>query len=89
MILYHLSLFLLTAVSHFLTVICAVSLLLSYSDKLPEWINKFKAEGMTEEEINDIIKGKAEKYIGKWGNHSKVGVLLNRYDNEQKMRDEF
>ncbi len=44
---------------------------------------------MTEIEINDIIKGKAEKYIGKWGNHSKVGVLLNRYDNEQKMRDEF
>lgn len=61
----------------------------TYTDKLPEWISKFKAEGMTDAEIGEVIKGKAAKYIGKWGNHSKVGVLINRYDNEQQALEEL
>lgn len=56
---------------------------------MPEWISKFKAEGMTDAEIGEVIKGKAAKYIGKWGNHSKVGVLINRYDNEQQALEEL
>lgn len=48
---------------------------------MPEWIIKFKNEGLTDNEINEIIKGKTEKYVGKWGNTSKVGVLINNYDS--------
>ena len=47
---------------------------------MPEWIGKFKQEGLTGAEISEIIKGKTEKYIGKWGNTSKVGVLINSFD---------
>jgi len=35
---------------------------------------------LTDAEISEIIKGKTEKYIGKWGNTSKVGVLINSFD---------
>lgn len=30
----------------------------TYTDKLPEWIEKFRAEGLKDEEISEIIKGK-------------------------------
>ena len=33
-------------------------------------------------EIEDIIRGKTDKYIGKWGNTSKVGILINAYDGQ-------
>ena len=55
----------------------------SFSDKLPEWIVKFKQEGISDQEIAEIIKGKTEKYIGKWDNKSKVGMLINSYDTER------
>ena len=55
----------------------------SFSDKLPEWIVKFKQEGISDQEIAEIIKGKTEKYIGKWGNKSKVGMLIKTYDTER------
>ena len=58
----------------------AFSLHYRFTDKMPEWIMKFKQEGLTDVEISEIIKGKTEKYIGKWGNTSKVGVLINNYD---------
>ena len=54
----------------------------SYTDKIPEWINKFRAEGLKEAEIQEILRGKTERYIGKWGNTSKVGILINAYDDE-------
>lgn len=55
-----------------------------YVDKLPEWIEKFKAEGLKDADIAEIIKGKTHKYVDKWGNKSKVGALINSYD-EQNM----
>mmetsp|Transcript_12175 Transcript_12175/g.16514 ORF Transcript_12175/g.16514 Transcript_12175/m.16514 type:complete len:94 (+) Transcript_12175:1140-1421(+) len=55
----------------------------TYADKLPEWISRFRAEGVTDTEINEILKGKAHKYKGKWGNASKVGILINNYNNEK------
>ena len=39
-------------------------------DKLPEWIQRFKQEGLTDAEINDIIKGNMSKYVDKYGNKS-------------------
>ena len=51
----------------------------SYTDKLPEWIEKFRSEGLKDEEISEILKGKEEKYVTKWGNNSKVGLLINHY----------
>ena len=56
--------------------------MIRYTDKLPEWIEKFRAEGLKDSEIDEIIKGKAEKYINKWGNTSKVGILINAYDGQ-------
>ena len=50
---------------------------------MPEWIEKFKAEGLDDAQIDEIIRGKTEKYIGKWGNTSKVGILINAYDGLQ------
>ena len=47
---------------------------------MPEWILKFRQEGLSDTEINDILKGKANKYINKWGNCSKVGILINNYN---------
>ena len=61
---------------------------ISYTDKLPEWIEKFRAEGLKDVEIEEIIKGKTEKYIGKWGNTSKVGILINAYDGQLKVDQE-
>ena len=55
-----------------------------FEDKLPEWIDRFRAEGMTDQEIANVLQGKAEKYIDKWGNSSKVGVLINSYNNLAK-----
>lgn len=52
----------------------------TYADKMPEWIIKFRQEGLSDTEINDILKGKANKYINKWGNCSKVGILINNYN---------
>ena len=57
-------------------------MLTSYTDKLPEWIEKFRAEGLKDAEIEEILKGKTDKYIGKWGNTSKVGILINAYDGQ-------
>lgn len=56
----------------------------SYADKMPEWITKFRTEGLSDAEINDIMKGKASKYINKWGNSSKVGILINNYNADQQ-----
>lgn len=49
---------------------------------MPEWIEKFRAEGLQDGEIDEIIRGKTDKYIGKWGNTSKVGILINAYDGQ-------
>ena len=63
------------------TIYVSFCYVISFSDKLPEWIVKFKQEGLTDQEIGEIIKGKTEKYIGKWGNTSKVSILINSYDS--------
>jgi len=55
----------------------------TFSDKLPEWIGKFRDEGLKDDEISEILKGKASKYINKWGNASKVGILINNYNNQK------
>ena len=58
---------------------------------MPEWIAKFRQEGLNDAEINDILKGKCSKYINKWGNCSKVGILINNYNADhqelQEMQD--
>jgi len=54
----------------------------TYADKLPEWVTKFRQEGLSDAEINDVLKGKESRYINKWGNSSRVGVLINNYNNE-------
>lgn len=57
-----------------------------FVDKLPEWIDRFRAEGLTDTEIQEVIRGKAQKYIDKWGNSSRVGILINSYNNEQRQK---
>lgn len=59
-----------------------------YADKLPEWIEKFRNEGLNDTQIEEILKGKSDKYIGKWGNNSNVGHLINTYDNARRVGNE-
>ena len=49
---------------------------------MPLWVEKLKQEGMTEEQIKEVIDGKTQKYIQKWGNKSRVGILLSNYNDE-------
>ena len=51
-----------------------------YVDKMPDWYKKFRDEGKNEDEIAELIDKKREKYVEKWGNKSRVGVLLNSYN---------
>ena len=55
-----------------------------YVDKMPDWYAKFRAEGKDEDEIAEIINQKKEKYVDKWGNKSRVGVLLNSYNHSHQ-----
>ena len=57
-----------------------------YYDKVPDWIDRFRAEGLSENEIQEILRGKTEKYIGKWGNTSKVGILINAFDDQNQSK---
>ena len=58
------------------------------TDKLPEWEDKFRAEGLQEADIQKILKGKNEKYVGKWGNTSKVGIIINSMDDGRQANEE-
>jgi len=49
---------------------------------MPDWVEKYRAEGLGETEIDQLIKDKQLKYIQKWGNNSRVGVLLNSYNQK-------
>lgn len=49
----------------------------TYEDKIPDWIARYRGEGMKDEEIAQILFEKERKYVNKWGNRSKVGGLLN------------
>ena len=57
-------------------------------DKMPDWVEKYRAEGLEDAAIDQLIKDKQHKYIQKWGNNSRVGVLLNSY-NQNKAQDKF
>ena len=50
---------------------------------MPDWIEKYRSEGLEDAEIDQILKEKQHKYIEKWGNKSRVGVLLNSYNQKQ------
>lgn len=52
----------------------------TYVDKIPEWVEKARQDGKTDDEIRDMIRGKELKYISKWGNKSKVGAIINEYN---------
>ena len=54
----------------------------SLADKMPEIAEKLKAEGQDEKAIKEALIKKAEKSIEKYGNKSKVGVLMNSRDLE-------
>ena len=54
----------------------------TYVDKIPEWVEKLRKEGKSDEEIKAAIRGKELKYISKWGNKSKVGAIINEYNQE-------
>ena len=56
---------------------------------MPLWIEKMKDEGMSDEQIREVIAGKTQKYIDKWGNKSRVGVLLCNYNNEVAQRNKL
>ena len=47
---------------------------------MPDWLEKYRAEGLEEQEITEIIRAKQQKYVEKWGNKSRVGILLNSYN---------
>ena len=50
---------------------------------MPDWIEKYRSEGLEDAEIDQMLKEKQHKYIEKWGNNSRVGVLLNSYNQKQ------
>lgn len=50
---------------------------------MPDWIEKYRAEGLEDAQIDTILKEKQHKYIEKWGNKSRVGILLNSYNQKQ------
>ena len=54
---------------------------------MPDWIEKYRSEGLEDAQIDQLIDEKKHKYIQKWGNNSRVGVLLNSYN--QKTQDKF
>ena len=58
----------------------------TFYDKMPEWFDQYKANGMSETQIKERLQGKTEKYIGKWGNTSKVGLLINSSDDNDYQR---
>ena len=47
---------------------------------MPDWVEKYRAEGLEDTEIKERIKQKQNKYMEKWGNKSRVGILLNSYN---------
>lgn len=47
---------------------------------MPDWADKLKQEGMTDAQIKDVLDGKKQKYIEKWGLKSRVGIILNDYN---------
>ena len=47
---------------------------------MPDWVEKYRAEGLEDTEIKEMIKEKQSKYMEKWGNKSRVGILLNSYN---------
>ena len=55
---------------------------------MPDWVEKYRAEGLEDAEIDTLIKDKQQKYIQKWGNNSRVGVLLNSY-NQNRTQEKF
>lgn len=53
---------------------------------MPEWTAKFRKDGLSELEIKEKLRDKAAKYTEKWGNSSKVGLLLNSFDSQQAVQ---
>jgi hypothetical protein len=49
-------------------------------DKLPDWIESFKKEGKTDAEIDQLLQDKKAKYVDKWGNKSRVGILMSDHN---------
>ena len=49
-------------------------------DKLPDWIETFKKDGKSDEEIEKLLQEKKAKYVDKWGNKSRVGILLQDHN---------
>lgn len=55
---------------------------LTLTDKMPEWVQKMRDEGMSDDQIKTAINSKQQAYIDKWGNKSRVGILLGDYNDE-------
>jgi hypothetical protein len=48
----------------------------SLVDKIPSLIEKLKGEGKDDVQIREALNAKASKSIEKYGNKSKVGLIL-------------
>ena len=49
-------------------------------DKLQDWIEAFKKEGKTDAEIDQLLQDKKAKYVDKWGNKSRVCILMSDHN---------
>lgn len=48
----------------------------TYEDKMGEWIERYKREGMSLNDVQNAINQKKVTYMGKYGNRSSVGDVL-------------
>lgn len=53
----------------------------SLADKIPNLIEKLKKEGKDESSIQDMIEQKKINQVEKYGNKSKVGLILDMKNN--------
>mmetsp|Transcript_5777 Transcript_5777/g.9900 ORF Transcript_5777/g.9900 Transcript_5777/m.9900 type:complete len:256 (-) Transcript_5777:30-797(-) len=51
-------------------------------DKIPELIEKMRGEGRSEKEIREAVQAKKSKSVEKYGNKSKVGLVLDMHNHK-------
>eukprot|EP00351_Strombidinopsis_sp_SopsisLIS2011_P001910 CAMPEP_0116875356 /NCGR_PEP_ID=MMETSP0463-20121206/7276_1 /TAXON_ID=181622 /ORGANISM="Strombidinopsis sp, Strain SopsisLIS2011" /LENGTH=92 /DNA_ID=CAMNT_0004520835 /DNA_START=1441 /DNA_END=1719 /DNA_ORIENTATION=- len=51
----------------------------TYADKIPNWVEQMEKDGKSKEDIKHALALKSEKYIDKYGNKSRVGMVIDMY----------
>ena len=60
----------------------------TYVDKIPNWVDQMEKDGKSKEDIKQALTLKSEKYIDKYGNKSRVGMVIDMYSTEDPQKNE-